>query len=255
MNTRSYVESHLRRGFDYDDTFTTMPHRAVVSRLERRLLRRIVNARFQDQPVHHLDFACGTGRILEMLSSITDSCTGLDVSASMLGVAHDRLDGVELIEGDLTRTDCLAGRRFDLVTAFRFFPNAEPPLRRDALRAIVQHLAPEGMLIWNNHLHYGSLARRIAVALGRAGATQEQGVRYGALGRGMSRTEAYDLAAAAGLRVEREYPLAVLPFTDRHMLRPAGVLEGLEILLSHVGFLVPLAQNLVYVCRRAESPS
>ena len=35
-----------------------------------------------------------------------------------------------------------------------------------------------------------------------------------------------ELPKRAGRAVEREYHLAVLPFTDRHMLRPASLLEG-----------------------------
>ena len=43
-----------------------------------------------------------------------------------------------LVEGDLTREPLLGERRFDLVTAFRFFPNAEPALRRDVMAALVR---------------------------------------------------------------------------------------------------------------------
>ena len=208
------------------------------------MLRRIVRKQFPICPPSHLDFACGTGRLLELLSPITSSSTGVDVSASMLQVARDTLTGVELIEADITRTDCLGSRRFDLITAYRFFPNAEPSLRREALSVLVRHLEPEGILIFNNHLNRGSLVRRIAVASGRTGSTQQEEAKYG-----MSSREAHELVTAAGLTVEQEHPLAILPFTDRFMFRPAAMLEKLESMLGSFGPLTPLAQNLVYLCR------
>ena len=250
MNEGGYRESHLTKGADYHEIFTSRPHTAVVWSLERRLLRRIVRKRFPDRSPSHLDFACGTGRFLELLSPITASSTGVDISASMLEVARDRLTGVELVEADITRADCLGSRRFDLITAFRFFPNAEPPLRRDALDVLVKHLEPNGALVFNNHLNRDSLVQRIVVSLGRTGATLGRNAK-----RGMSRREAYDLVEESGLAVEREYHLAVLPFTDRHMLRPATLLEGLEEGLGRIGWLAPVAQNLIYVCRRATSES
>src|SRR5690606_24464999 len=47
--------------------------------------------------------------------------------------------------------------RFGLVTAFRFFLNAEPDLRRAALQAIEPRLAPGGYLVANFHLNPTSL--------------------------------------------------------------------------------------------------
>ena len=64
---------------------------------------------------------------------------------------------------------------------------------------------------------------------------------------------AQEFAAIAGLKVEHEYSLTMLPFTDWHMLRPSGLLEILESILSRIGLFAPLAQNLIYVCRHAES--
>ena len=163
-------------------------------------------------------------------------------------MARNTLTGVELIQADLTCTDTLGDRRFDLITAFRFFPNAESQLRQDALTAIVRHLEPEGMLIFNNHRNRGSLIRRIVVAGRRKIRTRGQQSQWG-----MSRQEGYELVASAGLRVEREYSLAVLPLSDRHMLKPSGMIEVVEGCLSRIGLFAPLAQNLIFVCRRGDA--
>ena len=248
MSERSYRESHLHRGADYHELFSSLPHLAMVWSLERRLLLRIIAKHFPTSPPSHLDFACGTGRILGLLSPYTESSTGVDVSASMLQIARDTLADVELIETDITRDDCLGSRQFDLITAFRFFPRAEPPLRSDAIAVITRHLKPGGVLIFNNHMNRHSLVRRVVVALGRTNPAERQISTWG-----MSRREAYDLASLAGLEVMAEHSLAALPFTDRHMLRPSRLLEVTESILSRVGLFAPLARNLIYVCRPTDS--
>ena len=193
MSETSYRESHLQKGADYRESFATQPHLAMVWSLERRLLTRIVRERFPAELPTYLDFACGTGRILGRLPQAAASSTGVDVSPSMLQVARNTLTGVELIQADLTCTDTLGDRRFDLITAFRFFPNAEAQLRQDALTAIVRHLEPDGMLIFNNHRNRASLIRRIVVAGRRKIRTRGQKSQWG-----MSRQEAYELVASAG---------------------------------------------------------
>ena len=248
MPEESYRESHLQKGAKYHSSFTSRPHLAMTWKLEQRLLARIVNEHFPDGAPTHLDFACGTGRILGFLSPHTGSSTGVDVSASMLQVAHETLTDVEIIEADLTRDDRLGCRGFDLITAFRFFPNAEPDLRRDAFAAIARHLKPSGILVFNNHRNRNSLTRRLVVARGgkirAAGPDAEWG---------MTRREAYELIHAGGMEIEREYGLSVLPLGDRHMLRPIALTEAVESLMTRSGLFAPLAQNLIYVCRRVDA--
>ena len=218
----------------------------MVWRLERKLLSRIVQEHFPTDPPTYLDFACGTGRILGLLSPVAASSTAVDVSPSMLQVARDSVTDVEFIEADITRDDRLGSRRFDLITAFRFFPNAGEPLRQESLTAIKRHLNPDGVLIFNNHLNRSSLLQRATSVRRRMLSAPKPSTPFG-----MSRKEAYELITSAGMKVEREYYLAVLPLNDRHMLLPSGLVETLESILSRVGLFAPLAQNLIFVCRHA----
>ena len=250
MPDSSYRGSHLQKGAEYRHSFSSQPHLAMTWRLERKLLSRIVRERYPNGVATHLDFACGTGRILGFLSPSTRSSTGVDLSASMLQVARETLPGVEIIEADLTRDDHLGCREFDLITAFRFFPNAEPDLRRDALAAIARHLKPSGILIFNNHRNRNSLTRRMVVAKGRVTRAPRANADWG-----MTREEAYELIQEGGMEVEREYALSVLPLSDRHMLRPTGVTETVEALLTRIALFTPLAQNLIYVCRKVDTGS
>ncbi len=238
----SYRDSHRAKGQDYHETFSASPHRGMIWRVERSVLDRITRRYLRDAAADYLDFACGTGRILAHVGRGRRRATGVDVSASMLAVARQRAPFAEIIEGDLTREDLLGERRFDLITAFRFFPNAEDPLREAAMAALVRHLAEDGLLVFNNHMNESSSARRLARWLDRPAPDSQ---------RLMSRAEVRALVDGAGLRILEEHPIAALPFTERRMLRPAWLLEGLERLIAPLPGVAALAQNLIYVCRRA----
>lgn len=239
MSTVPYRESHQGRGPDYDESFSpdVNPHRAMVWRLEQRALDTIWRDYLDGRRVSHLDFACGTGRILRHFCDRVTDATGVDVSSSMLEVARKVVPAAELIEADLTKAAVLEGRRFDLITAFRFFPNAEPELRRAAFSVLARHLAPQGVLIFNNHKNRNSLRRSLSGLLGRA------------VSRGtMTHDQVHALVADAGLRVQRVIPLACLPASDRHLLLPIWLLEPLERRMSRFPGAAMLSQNLIYVC-------
>jgi SAM-dependent methyltransferase len=237
-----YTDSHKGRGRDYHATFATEvnPYRAMHWRLEQRALDGILRNYFASGKVTYLDFACGTGRILAHVYQHVASATGVDVSPSMMEVARENAPGAELVEGDLTQGDVLGGRRFNLITAFRFFPNAEPQLRLAVLRALARHLAIPGVLVFNNHKNRNSLPRRISRLLGRE-----------VPGLTMTHAEVQSLVTAAGLRIVQVIPLASLPFSENHPLLPVSLLEPLEQRISGLRPLTGIAQDVVYVCAGA----
>lgn len=98
-----------------------------------------------------LDFACGTGRVTTVAETFFPRVVGVDVSAPMLGQAKVVCRHAELIHQDITVAPL--SEQFDVVTAFRFFLNAETALRREALLAIRGVLRPGGVLIANVHVN------------------------------------------------------------------------------------------------------
>ena len=162
MTTRSYRESHLHKGIGYHETFFSLAYRGAIWRLEQRLLIEILREHFLSEAPRYLDFACGTGRILGHLSSYCRTAVGVDVSVAMLDIARRSDTRAEIIEADITRDDKLGKREFDLITAFRFFPNAEWELRTAALGSLARHLSGEGILVFNNHKNAGSLRERLS---------------------------------------------------------------------------------------------
>ncbi len=240
-DSHDYRTSHQMtgKGAEYDARFRRNRHRSMVWQMERRVLKGVVSGLARGGPVRYLDFACGTGRVLSFMESRVDEAVGLDVSADMLGVARTAVQRAELILGDLTDGGMLTGRRFELITAFRFFPNAEPDLRREAMRALAERLAPSGRLVLNNHLNAGSLLRRVAAIAERAGRTHS-----------MSHAEVEDLARGAGLRVLSAHGIGYVPVSERRFQWAVPLVYPLEAALAAVNVpgLRMLAQNIVYVC-------
>lgn len=233
-----YRVSHTTsgKGQSYNNNFEFMAWRRYVWHREQCVLDNAVRTHFANKPIRHLDFACGTGRILNHLAGRAEISTGIDVSESMLELARRKVTSAEIIKADLTETDVLGDRSFNLITAFRFFPNAQPLLRKQVINCLSKHLASDGLLIFNNHQNHTSLRYQIARLRGRQWRT-------------MSSREVRQLLSSTGLTIDKVFPIGVLPAVDGHMLVPSCIHRLLDSLLNtcRVGHI--LAQNLVYICR------
>ena len=101
--------------------------------VEQQLLAQIIATQVPPEARSAADFACGTGRVLEFLGRRFPHPVGIDVSPDMLALARDRCPEASFITGDVTTAPDLAPGPFDLITAFRFFLNAEPKLRDEVM--------------------------------------------------------------------------------------------------------------------------
>jgi SAM-dependent methyltransferase len=123
---------------------------AYMAEREKEFLGRFIPALFPSGIDRYLDFACGTGRITELVAPHARCVVGVDVSESMIATARQRCPAVQFVITDITREEHALGR-FDLATAFRFLGNAQDELRVSALRAIGRLLNAGGYLLLNNH--------------------------------------------------------------------------------------------------------
>jgi SAM-dependent methyltransferase len=143
----------------YDQQFwSPRSARALTWGLEQELLDLVLARDLDRRPSVAIDFACGTGRILSYLEGRAERTIGVDVSAQMLDLARRRCRRSQLIRHDVTEApvpDLPAP--VDLVTAFRFFLNAEPDLRAGVLDWMRGVLAPDGALVANFHLNPNSM--------------------------------------------------------------------------------------------------
>jgi predicted TPR repeat methyltransferase len=131
-----------------------------------------------------LDFACGSGRVVVYLESRARMVVGVDVSKDMIDVARTRVSTATLICGDIAtgaRADFpepLHTTKYDLITAFRFFTNAEPDLRRSAMLALAQMLkSADSRLVFTVQAHVPSHK-----SLSRLGRRAQARLTHGAVG-------------------------------------------------------------------------
>ena len=74
----------------YDRQFSENPYRSLIWRLEQNFLIEFFNKTFKSRDVKLLDFACGTGRIINAVSEYSSEALGIDVSEDMLAIARER---------------------------------------------------------------------------------------------------------------------------------------------------------------------
>jgi ubiquinone/menaquinone biosynthesis C-methylase UbiE len=154
----SYRDSHKykAKGAEYEAYYQNKAWQRFLWSREQEIILRTLEKYFTGRDVHLLDFACGTGRITEFLENRVKTSTGIDVSGSMLAIAKEKLKRTEIIEADITAGNALKPRKFNLITAFRFFLNAEPELRSAVIKELAELLDEDGCLVFNNHQNSGS---------------------------------------------------------------------------------------------------
>jgi SAM-dependent methyltransferase len=199
---KSFTDSHKQegKGAGYDERYSTDPWRRFLWSQEQRVLKDFADTCLKDKEIHLLDFACGTGRICEFFEPYVKTAIGVDVSPSMLEIARQKLKRTQIIEADITKDAAvLSGRKFNLITAFRFFLNAEPELRNGVMRTLVPLLANDGYFVFNNQRNSTSPLLRFKY---RRRHNQRNF---------MSMQEMHDLARQFGLEIIKIYPIGFLP--------------------------------------------
>jgi len=160
--SNDYRLSHVNKGGTYDETLKSFPFDVYIATMEQRWLNKIIANTFGNNIGDYLDFACGTGRIISQLEHFANYSCGVDISESMLQFAKNKCSKSDFIQMDITRDPSKIDRRFDLITSFRFFGNAQDELREKVLISLRQLLKQDGYLIINNHRDPGIPRNRLA---------------------------------------------------------------------------------------------
>lgn len=145
-----YRQSHLDKGSTYDASLEKDFFSSYITKRHFEILEKETQSLFPSGIDNYLDFACGTGRITQCVSPKSSRSFGVDVSETMLEQAKEKSPNTTFFKCDLTK-DNIDVPAIDLVTAFRFFGNAENELRRSVLQEISKLLRPGGYFITNNH--------------------------------------------------------------------------------------------------------
>ena len=218
-----------------------------VSRLQLAWVKSVVESNFKAPPIH-LDFACGTGRILAALEDVTEESYGFDVSAEMLEIAEARGLRATLLKTNPMQPSLSlpeTGSRPVVVTMFRFVLNAEPAARTIAMEFAAEALSgsADSLLIVNNHGNRSSL-RELARLKPR---------RQGPWFNSMGDREARDLLATHGLTVVSRFGAGAAPSSTyrNSSLRP--IAEAVTNRLAGEGPAGLLGADITYVAKLRES--
>ena len=243
----SYRESHKyeAKGDEYEAYYQNKAWQRFLWSREQNIILKILEKYFTCRDVHLLDFACGTGRITEFLENRVKTSTGIDVSGSMLTIAKQKLKRTELIEADITAENTLKPEKFNLITAFRFFLNAEPELRSAAIREIAELLDEEGYLVFNNHRNSGSPWIRLRYAHYRKKNPQDTF-------NVMSIEQMKNLVKEAGLQIVEIYPAGF--FNPPKIPIPDRLNRAIDWAAGKFKFLNRFSENLIAVCRHNKKP-
>jgi ubiquinone/menaquinone biosynthesis C-methylase UbiE len=238
-----YRRSHLARGETYDQFLASTPFDAYMAQRERIFLNEAVPSLFPADRPRYLDFACGTGRITSAVAPLCADSVGVDISQSMLEQARVKCPGVRFVHADLTQDRSDLGD-FDLVTAFRFFGNAQPSLREAALGAVRSILRPGGYLVINSHRNPHSVASLLHVA---TGVRERTDLHYFKL---------RSLLRRHGFSIVRVLPIGVWMYRARLQATASDSprAEKFERLFRSPLF-APIAPDVVMVARKGQSPS
>ena len=211
--TKDYTTSHYNKGEDYHEKFEKFIGRKIIWDLEKKIIEEfLINKKISS----HLDFASGTGRIAEFLKKKVEEQCLIDSSKKMLEFAKKILgtNKSTFIDEDFTKVNL--NKKFDLITAFRFFPNAEIFLRKEAMKFISEHLKDNGLLILNNHYNFWSIPLIFARFTFRSN------------GFGMSHKEVLELVRTYNLKIYKYRSIGLLTNKEKKTLIPWKIVSKFE---------------------------
>jgi SAM-dependent methyltransferase len=240
----SYRDSHSSPGYGeiYNATYEEGYYADQWRLIERPLLVDILSRLVAGKPqARYLDFACGTGRILATAEDIFEDCTGVDVSPEMLKVARKFCSKSRLLQQDITVQPI--SERFDVVTAFRFFLNAEEDLTDQVLQAMHASMNGDGRLVMNIHVNQTS-PLGIYYAIRSWFSDHEWDTRK-------SLPAMRDALERNGFEIETVHWYGLLPrFGGKFERISRALMLPLERVLNTFAFLRPAAQCFLLVCRK-----
>ncbi|MFZ2190242.1 MAG: class I SAM-dependent methyltransferase [Candidatus Magasanikiibacteriota bacterium] len=92
----------------------------------------------------YLDFACGTGRVISQIEKMFEYSLGVDISPAMISLARQKVKS-NLVVLDISKENLT--RKFDLITAFRFFLNLDDDLKDSFVKILKKYLKQNGIMI------------------------------------------------------------------------------------------------------------
>ncbi|MCF7906881.1 class I SAM-dependent methyltransferase [Patescibacteria group bacterium] len=243
MKNVDYRESHKSpgKGKSYAKSFTEYNYRSMIWKWEQKILKKTISKYFNNRKIDYLDFACGTGRITELIEPYTNISYGADVSQEMLSVAKKKLRKTKLLNIDLTKENSLFCEKFDLITAFRFFLNAQPELKNKTIVELKKLLKPNGLIVFNIHMNRFSPSA-IIIRLYYLILKRQKTINTMNIG------EVKKMLSLADLKILETHHIGILPIIKEKTILPINPIRKIEYFFSHLKFLLYISRNVIFIC-------
>jgi ubiquinone/menaquinone biosynthesis C-methylase UbiE len=229
---KDYTSSHFNKGQDYHIKFEKFPGRKIIWNLEKKIINDFISNK---KDFNHLDFASGTGRIVKFLEKKNKKQHLLDSSKKMLDFARKILNSNKSTYTNKDFTKIKLNKKFNLITAFRFFPNAEVFLRKKAMKFISKHLNDNGILIINNHFNFWSIPFIFSRLTFRSN------------GFGMTHQEIVELVRINNLKIYDYKSIGLLTHKEKSSIIPWSLVSNFENLFYKINSKHLMGYNVIYL--------
>ena len=241
-----YRNSHTADGYgdSYHAAFDDFPHRKYLWEVERKLLDKIIGGHFSGKVKSLLDFACGTGRIIGHVEPYCEEATGVDISAAMIEVAKKGVTKANIVQADLTKDNVFEGKKFQMITSFRFFLNAQKELRYEVMEKLASLLDDDGFVVFNIHNNTSSITNRISKLYMLIKYRKKMPVKE------MSISEVKEMLDTYGLEVHALYNYATYPIFNEKKNFSTRLVKTVDSFFSSVVKLPSLSRYIIYVAKK-----
>jgi len=239
---RDYRESHTSEGYGkfYDNELFSEGKFDYEMWVKERAILKELTKKYTNRG-RYMDFACGTGRVLSFLEDNFNEALGLDISKDMLSVAQKKITKASLVCGDVTENPALVNGKFDCITSFRFFLNAQDELRHKALDFIGDKLRDDNsVFIFNIHGNKFS-TRWFLVIFDKIFNISKQNQ--------MSINEIKAMIKPHGLDIV-EYHGAGFLYKIFYKYMPSILWHFFENIFEKISFLKPFSLYFIFVCKK-----
>jgi hypothetical protein len=169
----------------------------------------------------------------------------------MISFAKQKCKKTKFILTDLTSKNVdskLNNEKFDVITAFRFYKNAEQELRRDATKSLKKYIKDEGYFVFDLHLNsrsfMGILARLIKlIRLDKLLNLNKLNVRTISL-------EDINKLFKENFEIIDYYGMGLLPSKSNYLILPRKLLYKIESFFTKNKILRGFSYNLLIIAKR-----
>lgn len=251
MKTEIDYRNQFRKKATAYDKIVQSKHIQLIYTLEKQVLEQYfsqINAGNKTA----MDFACGSGRWTQVLEEHFSKVTGVDVSENMVSLARTKCQKADFIVTDITSgqvNPALEGRRFDVITAFRLYKNAQESLRWAVTEALPMYLKDDGIFIFDLHLNTFSFMGILASMMRLLRFPKLFGTSE-LLIRTISLCDINRLFTDSEFEVVDYFGMGVLPGRSNTVLSPQKLLYGIESFFTNRKILRFMSYTILVVAKK-----